>query len=94
VEFGSLLGVPVRLHYTLVIAFILIAWTLAEGLMPLQYPSDRFGLSQVDYWVIGVVGAVALFVSVRARKMLDAFIECPSREWDDYQSKKMEDSWE
>jgi len=74
VRFGSLLGVPVRLHYTLVIAFILIAWTLAESLMPLQYPSDRFGLSQVDYWVIGVVGAVALFVSVLIHELAHSYV--------------------
>jgi hypothetical protein len=36
VKIGSLLGIAVKLHHTLIIAVPLIAWTLAEGFMPLE----------------------------------------------------------
>jgi len=46
VKIGSLLGIPVKLHYTLILAVFLIAWTLAVGFMPSQY----LGLSVVENW--------------------------------------------
>jgi hypothetical protein len=43
------MGIPIRIHYTLWFVFILIAWSLAVGCMPRQYP----GLGSVTYWAIG-----------------------------------------
>jgi Zn-dependent protease/predicted transcriptional regulator len=48
------------LHFTLIIVFFLIAWTLAASLMPETHP----GLTRIAYWVMGILGAVILFVSV------------------------------
>jgi hypothetical protein len=31
-------GIPIRLHFTLLIAFILISWTVSAHLMPEIYP--------------------------------------------------------
>jgi len=70
VKIGSLLGIPVRLHYTLVLAVLLIAWTLAVGYMPAEYPN----LSVNEYWVIGVIGAVALFVSVLVHELAHSYV--------------------
>jgi len=57
---GRLLGVPVRLHYTLILGVLLIAWTLVVGYLPSEYP----GLSSQTYWLIGAIGAIVLFASV------------------------------
>jgi len=38
VKLGKIMGIPVRIHYTLWLVFILIAWSLAYGYMPSQYP--------------------------------------------------------
>jgi hypothetical protein len=50
-------GIPVRLHFTLVIAFVLITWTLAASFMPLYYPD----LTAAEYWAMGAAGAAVLF---------------------------------
>lgn len=53
-------GIPVKLHFTLLLVFFLVSWTLATGFMPQLYP----GLSAAQYWTMGLVGAVVLFGSV------------------------------
>lgn len=62
---GRLLGVPVKLHYTLILGVLLIAWTLAVGYLPSEYP----GLSSAMYWLIGVIGASVLFASVLVHEL-------------------------
>ena len=64
------MGIPVRIHYTLWLVFILIAWTLAYGYMPHQYP----GLSTVTYWAIGIGSAVVLFASVLVHELSHSYI--------------------
>jgi len=66
----SLLGVPVKLHYTLVLGAILISWTLAVGYLPSEYP----GLSSTTYWLIGVISAVLLFASVLVHELAHSYI--------------------
>ncbi|MGI0052188.1 MAG: site-2 protease family protein [Nitrososphaeraceae archaeon] len=52
--------IPIKLHFTLIIVFFLISWTLATGFMPHYYPS----LTTSQYWIMGVIGAIILFVSI------------------------------
>jgi Zn-dependent protease len=52
--------IPIKLHFTLIIVFFLITWTLATGFMPHYYPN----LSTLQYWSMGVIGAIILFVSI------------------------------
>jgi Zn-dependent protease/predicted transcriptional regulator len=63
-------GIPVRLHFTLVIAFLLIAWTLAVGLMPEYAP----GLTDAQYWAMGAAGAAALFFSVFLHELMHSIV--------------------
>jgi len=70
VRIGSLLGIPIKLHYTLVLAVLLIAWTLAVGFMPQEYP----GLSTTEYWIIGIIGAIALFTSVLIHELAHSYV--------------------
>lgn len=64
------MGIPVRIHYTLWLVFILIAWSLAYGYMPHQYP----GLSPLTYWMIGIASAIVLFVSVLVHELSHSYI--------------------
>jgi Zn-dependent protease len=64
------MGIPVRVHYTLWLVFILIAWSLAYGYMPHQYP----GLSAVTYWAIGIASAIVLFASVLVHELSHSYI--------------------
>lgn len=67
---GRILGVSIRIHYTLVLTFLLIAGTLSVGFMPREYP----GLPPTTYIVIGVVGALLLFVSVLIHELAHSLV--------------------
>ncbi len=70
VRLGKIMGIPVRIHYTLWIIFVLIAWSLAYGYMPRQYP----GLSTATYWTIGIASAIILFASVLIHELSHSYI--------------------
>jgi Zn-dependent protease/predicted transcriptional regulator len=70
VRLGKIMGIPVRIHYTLWLVFILIAWSLAYGYMPSQYP----GLDTVTYWAIGIASAIILFASVLVHELSHSYI--------------------
>jgi Zn-dependent protease/predicted transcriptional regulator len=70
VKLGRIMGIPVRIHYTMWFVFILIAWSLASGYMPSQYP----GLGVVTYWAIGIASAVILFASVLIHELSHSYI--------------------
>jgi Zn-dependent protease/predicted transcriptional regulator len=59
-------GIPVRLHFTLIIVFFLIAWTLATSFMPRYFPN----LTTVQFWIMGATGAIILFISVFLHELM------------------------
>jgi Zn-dependent protease/predicted transcriptional regulator len=59
-QVGKIKNIPIKLHFTLIIVFFLISWTLATGFMPNYYPN----LNNLQYWIMGIIGAVILFISV------------------------------
>ena len=63
-------GIPIRLHFTLIIVFFLITWTLAARLMPEIYP----GLARTEYWIIGILGASVLFISVLLHELAHSIV--------------------
>jgi Zn-dependent protease len=70
VKLGKVMGIPIRIHYTLWFVFILIAWSLADGYMPHQYP----GLGVVTYWAIGIASAIILFASILVHELSHSYI--------------------
>lgn len=64
------MGIPVRIHYTLWLVFVLIVWSLAYGYMPRQYP----GLGVATYWAIGIASAIILFASVLIHELSHSYI--------------------
>jgi Zn-dependent protease len=70
VKLGRIMGIPIRIHHTLWFVFILVAWSLAVGYMPHQYP----GLGTVTYWAIGIASAIILFVSVLVHELSHSYI--------------------
>jgi Zn-dependent protease/predicted transcriptional regulator len=66
---GRIIGIPVRIHYTLWLVLLLIAWSLDVSL-PQQYP----GLGATTYWAIGIVSAITLFVSVFLHELSHSYI--------------------
>ena len=70
IRLGKIMGIPIRIHYTLWFVFILIAWSLAVGYMPHQYP----GLGSVTYWAIGIASAIILFASILIHELSHSYI--------------------
>ena len=64
-KLGKLAGIELRVHYTWLIAFVLIAWSLAQGYFPLS----NAGLETGTYWILGVVSALLLFGSVLVHEL-------------------------
>ena len=70
VNLGKIMGIPIRIHYTLWFVFVLIAWSLAVGYMPHEYP----GLGAVTYWAIGIASAIILFLSILVHELSHSYI--------------------
>jgi Zn-dependent protease len=56
----SLFGFEVKVDLSWLIIAVLVTWSLAQGAFPHYYP----GLSTQSYWLMGVLGAVGLFLSI------------------------------
>lgn len=60
VSLGRVLGIPIGLDYSWFLVFALLTWTLAVS----YYPAEFKHWSTAQYWIIGAVTALLLFVSV------------------------------
>jgi Zn-dependent protease/uncharacterized membrane protein YidH (DUF202 family) len=63
-------GIPIRLHFTLIVVFFLIAWTLSASLMPEIHP----GLTRAQYWIIGILGAITSFTSILLHELAHSIV--------------------
>lgn len=57
---GKLAGIPVYLDYSWFIIFILLTWSLAAN----YFPAEFTGWPVPEYWIVGAITAIFLFVSV------------------------------
>ena len=60
VKVFKLFGFEVSIDLSWIIIAILIVWSLSKGLFPFHYK----GLSVGTYWIMGIVGALGLFLSI------------------------------
>ena len=60
IKLFKLFGFEVGIDPSWVIIAILIAWSLSTGFFPFQYRN----LSVGTYWIMGIVGALGLFLSI------------------------------
>ncbi len=60
IPLGHVFGIPIDLDYSWFLVFVLITWTLAVGYYPAEFP----GWPVVQYWILGAITAIMLFVSV------------------------------
>jgi hypothetical protein len=70
IHLGRLAGIRVGAHWSLLVVFALLTWSLATGLLPSEVP-DR---SPVAYLVIAVVTTLLFFVSLLAHEMAHALL--------------------
>jgi Zn-dependent protease len=60
IPLGRILGIPIGLDYSWFLIFVLITWTMAVGYYPAEFKNWPVG----QYWFMGAVTAIMLFVSV------------------------------
>ncbi len=60
IPLGKILGIPIGLDYTWFLIFALLSWMLAVS----YFPSEFKNWSVPEYWLVGIVTAIMLFVSV------------------------------
>ncbi|KTD18744.1 inosine 5'-monophosphate dehydrogenase [Legionella lansingensis] len=66
----KLFGFEVRLDWTWFFPAILITWTLAAGYFPLRFP----GFSVSHYWIMGIAGAIGLFLSIILHELCHSLV--------------------
>ena len=66
----NLLGFEVRIDMSWIILVILVVWSLSKGLFPYHYK----GLSNETYWIMGILGAAGLFLSIIFHELSHSFI--------------------
>lgn len=62
--------IEIGVHYSWFLVFLLVAWTLAIGFFPLQFPGMATGI----YWIMGFVASLLLFVSVLIHELAHSFM--------------------
>jgi Zn-dependent protease len=65
VRLGRIRGIPVGLHSSWFVIFILVTWSLAAAYFPPKYPD----LPPVAYWLLGAVTSILFFLSVFLHEM-------------------------
>lgn len=67
---GRIAGIRIEVHYTWLFIFLLVAWSLAGGLFPDYFP----GWAVSTYWIVGVISALLLFVSVLIHELCHSLV--------------------
>ena len=67
---GRVAGFPVAVNWSVLVIVVLLAWGLAEGVLPDTAP----GHGTATYWLVGTVGAVLLMCSLLAHELAHAVV--------------------
>ena len=70
IQIARVIGIPIHLHFSWLIIFGLIVWTLSTGYFPAQYPD----LPASSYWAKGLVASVLFFVSILLHELGHAVV--------------------
>jgi Zn-dependent protease len=60
IQIARVIGIPIHLHFSWLVVFGLIVWTLSTGYFPAHYPD----LPASSYWAKGLVASLLFFVSI------------------------------
>jgi len=70
VQIARVIGIPIYLHFSWLIIFGLIVWTLSTGYFPTQYPD----LPASSAWAKGLVASLLFFVSILLHELGHAVV--------------------
>ena len=71
IRIATILGIPVKLDISWFLIFFLVAWTLALGYFPHDYP----GFSLLIYWTMGIICWDRTFCYRWCCSIYDLFLE-------------------
>src|SRR4030042_3569773 len=66
----TIMGIPIRVHFSWLIIFGLITWSLSTFYFPMAAPQ----LPGLSYWFSGIAAAILLFVSVALHELSHSFV--------------------
>jgi Zn-dependent protease/CBS domain-containing protein len=69
-QLGTIMGIPIRVHYSWLLVFGLITWSLSTQYFPAAAPE----LPQASYWIKGVLAALLLFGSVAFHELAHSWV--------------------
>ena len=69
-KIATIMGIPIRVHFSWLIIFGLITWSLSTFYFPKAAPE----LPGLSYWISGAAAALLLFVSVALHELAHSFI--------------------
>ncbi len=67
---GRIMGIPIHIHFSWLIIFGLITWSLSTYYFPRVVPE----LSTVSSWMVGAVATFLLFISVAFHELSHSFV--------------------
>lgn len=67
---GKIKGIKIRLHFTLLIGFLLISWSAAMVFTQHHY----HGFTTTGYWIVGAIIAAMLFISVLLHELAHSIV--------------------
>jgi Zn-dependent protease/CBS domain-containing protein len=70
VQIARVIGIPIYLHFSWLVIFGLIVWTLSTGYFPARYPD----LPASSYWAKGLVASLLFFVSILLHELGHAVV--------------------
>lgn len=69
-KIATIIGIPIRVHFTWLIIFGLITWSLSQFYFPKAAPE----LPLASYWINGLIAALLLFFSVGFHELAHSFV--------------------
>lgn len=69
-QIARIMGIPIRVHFSWLIIFGLISWSLSTFYFPNAAPQ----FTKSSYWIAGVTAALLLFVSVAFHELSHSFV--------------------
>lgn len=70
VRLFTIRGIEIGVHYSWLIVFALVTWSLSVYV----FPREATDLSTVDYWVLGAITSLLLFASVLIHELSHSFV--------------------
>jgi Zn-dependent protease/CBS domain-containing protein len=70
VNLFKLFGFQVRIDMSWIVIAVLVAWSLSSGFFPVHFEN----LSTQAYWIMGIIGAVGLFLSIIFHEMAHSLV--------------------